>query len=295
MKSFAQDLRRWRLAVGLLLVACILGLGSLALALDVPPYKGYVNDYADMISPQEEMKLERALQSFELTDSTQVAILTIPSLEGDSLEDFSIRTVDQWKVGQKGKDNGVLLLVAKNDKKIRIEVGRGLEPVLTDLLSGRIIDGVISPYFKTGKFDQGIEAGVAAIVQATRGEFKADRPGARGRRGDEPPPLLFQFLFFGLFLVAFLGRIWRPLGVIGGAVLFPLAFLFGLLPFSFLLLLLLIPAGAFGGWLLPFFMAGMLRGGVGYYGGGAGGSLGGGGFGGFGGGGFGGGGASGGW
>jgi uncharacterized protein len=295
LKSFSQDLRRWRLGVGLLIVACILGMGSLALALDVPPYKGYVNDYADMISPQEEMKLERALQSFELTDSTQVAILTIPSLEGDSLEDFSIRTVDQWKVGQKGKDNGVLLLVAKNDRKIRIEVGRGLEPVLTDLLSGRIIDGVISPYFKTGKFDQGIEAGVAAIVQATRGEFKADRPGARGRRGDEPPPLLFQFLFFGLFLVAFLGRIWRPLGVIGGAVLFPLAFLFGLLPFSFLLLLLLIPAGAFGGWLLPFFMTGMLRGGVGYYGGGAGGSLGGGGFGGFGGGGFGGGGASGGW
>jgi uncharacterized protein len=296
LKPFAQDLRRWRLGLGLLLVACILGLGSLALALDVPPYKGYVNDYADMISPQEEMKLERALQSFELTDSTQVAILTIPSLEGDSLEDFSIRTVDQWKVGQKGKDNGVLLLVVKNDKKIRIEVGRGLEPVLTDLLSGRIIDGVISPYFKTGRFDQGIEAGVAAIVQATRGEFKADRPGAGARRGDEPPPLLFQFLFFGLFLVAFLGRIWRPLGVIGGAVLFPLALLFGLLPFSFLLLLLLIPAGAFGGWLLPFFMAGMMRGGgVGYYGGGHGGSLGGGGFGGFGGGGFGGGGASGGW
>ncbi len=294
MRVFAPYLHRWRLGVGLLLVAGILGLASLALALAVPPYKGYVNDYADMISPQEQAKLERALQSFDLTDSTQVAILTIPSLEGDALEDFSIRTVDQWKIGQKGKDNGVLLLVVKNDRKIRIEVGRGLEPVLTDLLSGRIVDSVISPYFKSGRFDQGFEAGVAAIVQATRGEFKADRQGARVSRGDEPPPLLFQFLFFGLFLVAFLGRIWRPLGVIGGAVLFPLAFLFGLLPFSFLLLLLLIPAGAFGGWLLPFFMAGMLRGGgTGYYGGGGG--FGGGGFGGFGGGGFGGGGASGNW
>ncbi|RJX26424.1 MAG: TPM domain-containing protein [Desulfurivibrio sp.] len=280
----------------MLLVACIIGPVSLALALDVPPYKGYVNDYADMISAQEEVKLERALQSFELTDSTQVAILTIASLEGDSLEDFSIRTVDQWRIGQKGRDNGVLLLVSKDDRKIRIEVGRGLEPVLTDLLSGRIVDSVISPYFKRGSFDQGFEAGVAAIVQATRGEFKADRRGNRVRRGDEPPPLLFQFLFFGLFLVAFLGRIWRPLGVIGGAVLFPLAFLFGLLPFSFLLLLLLIPAGAFGGWLLPFFLAGMLRGGgMGYYGGGHGGGFGGGGFGGFGGGSFGGGGASGSW
>ncbi|MCG2747870.1 MAG: TPM domain-containing protein [Desulfobulbaceae bacterium] len=294
MRVFAQYIRRWRLGLALLLVTCVLGLGSLALALDVPSYKGYVNDYADMISPQEETKLERALQSFDMTDSTQVAILTIASLEGDSLEGFSIRTVDQWKIGQKGKDNGVLLLIVKNDRKIRIEVGRGLEPVLTDLLSGRIIDTVISPYFKSGKFDQGIEAGCVAIIQATRGEFKADRRGVR--RGKEPPPLLFQFLFFGLFLVAFLGRIWRPLGVIGGAVLFPLAFLFGLLPFSFLLLLLLIPAGAFGGWLLPFFMAGMLRGGgMGYYGGGGGGGFGGGGFGGFGGGGFGGGGASGGW
>ncbi|MEW6290315.1 MAG: TPM domain-containing protein [Thermodesulfobacteriota bacterium] len=297
MRSVAQYLRRCRRGAGLLLVvACILGPGCLALALDVPPYKGYVNDYADMISAQEEVRLERALQSFELTDSTQVAILTIASLAGDSLEDFSIRTVEQWKIGQKGRDNGVLLLVAKDDRKIRIEVGRGLEPVLTDLLSGRIIDGVISPNFKAGRFDQGMEAGVAAIIQAVRGEFKADRRGARVRQGDEPPPLLFQFLFFGLFLVAFLGRIWRPLGVIGGAVLFPLAFLFGLLPFSFLLLLLLIPAGAFGGWLLPFLLAGMLRGGgVGYYGGGHGGGFGGGGFGGFGGGGFGGGGASGNW
>ncbi|MEW6517938.1 MAG: TPM domain-containing protein [Thermodesulfobacteriota bacterium] len=278
-----------------LLLALLLCLAGLAFALDVPPYKGYVNDYADMISAQEETRLERALQSFELTDSTQVAILTIASLAGEALEDFSIRTVDQWRIGQQGRDNGVLLLVSKNDRKIRIEVGRGLEPVLTDLLSGRIVDSVISPYFKRGSFDQGFEAGVAAIVQASRGEFKADPRGSRVRRGDEPPPLLFQFLFFGLFLVAFLGRIWRPLGVIGGAVLFPLAFLFGLLPFSFLLLLLLIPAGAFGGWLLPFFLAGMLRGGgMGYYGG-HGGGFGGGGFGGFGGGSFGGGGASGSW
>ncbi len=290
------SLHRWPAFFVGLLVVCILSIGRFALALDVPPYKGYVNDYADMISAQEEVKLERALQSFDLTDSTQVAILTINSLEGDSLDDFSIRTVDKWKIGQKGKDNGVLLLVVKNDRKIRIEVGRGLEPVLTDLLSGRIIDRVISPYFKSGRFDQGFEAGIAAILQATRGEFTADSA-MRVKRGNEPPPLLFQFLLFGLFLVTFLGRIWRPLGVIAGAAIFPLAFLFGLLPFSFLLLLLLIPAGAFGGWLLPLFMSGMLHGGgIGYYGGGGQGGFGGdGGFGGFGGGGFGGGGASGDW
>lgn len=278
----------------LLAIICVLGPARPAVALDVPAYKGYVNDYADMISQPAEVKLERALQSFDLTDSTQVAILTVPSLAGDSLEDFSIRVATQWQIGQRGKDNGVLLLVAEKERAVRIEVGRGLEPVLTDLLSGRIVDGVITPSFQAGRIDQGFEAGVAAIIQATRGEFKATRRADRGRSAEEPSPL-FHFLFFGMFVVGLLGKIWRPLGVAAGSILFPLAFLFGLLPFSFLLLFLLIPAGAFGGWLLPLFMTGMLlRGGGGYYGGGFGGG-GGGGFGGFGGGGFGGGGASGRW
>jgi uncharacterized protein len=282
-----------RILLLLLAIICVLGPAArLAAALDVPPYTGYVNDYADMMSRPTEVKLERALQSFDLTDSTQVAILTVPTLAGDSLEDFSIRTVEKWQIGQRGKDNGVLLLVAKKERAVRIEVGRGLEPVLTDLLSGRIIDGVITPAFKSGGFDQGFEAGVAAIIQATRGEFQAERGGRpRGRTAEEPPPF-FHFLFFGMFVIGLLGRIWRPLGVAAGSILFPLAFLFGL-PFSLLLLFLLIPAGALAGWLLPLFMAGMLRGGGGFYGGGFGGGSGG--FGGFGGGGFGGGGASGRW
>ncbi|MBI5559626.1 MAG: TPM domain-containing protein [Deltaproteobacteria bacterium] len=263
-----------------------------ALALDIPPYKGYVNDYADLISSQAEVKLERALQSFDLTDSTQVAILTIPSLDGEPLEDFSIKVVEQWKIGLQGKDNGVLLLVAKNDKKIRIEVGRGLEPVLTDLLSGRIVDTVIRPLFKKDGFDEGFEAGIGAILQAVRGEFKAEgRRERAGRHGEESSPFL-QFLFFGMFVVAIMGKIWRPLGVVAGGILFPLLFFFGLLPFSFLMLLLLVPVGAFGGFLLPFMLGNiLLGGGMGYYGGGGHG----GGFGGFGGGGFGGGGASGDW
>ncbi|MDH5299428.1 MAG: TPM domain-containing protein, partial [Desulfobulbaceae bacterium] len=92
-------------------------------ALAVPAYRGYVNDYADLLSPATEARLERALQSFDLSDSTQIAVLTIPSLEGEDLEGFSIRTVEGWKIGQKGKDNGVLFLVVKNDRKMRIEVG----------------------------------------------------------------------------------------------------------------------------------------------------------------------------
>ncbi|MBC8316667.1 MAG: TPM domain-containing protein [Desulfobulbaceae bacterium] len=252
-----------------------------------------------MISPGMKSKLERALQSFELSDSTQIAILTLDSLEGDSLEDFSIRTVDKWKIGQKSKDNGVLLLIFKKDRKMRIEVGRGLESVLTDLLSGRIIDGVISPAFKAGKFDEGFANGIIAIVDATRGEFKGTGRLQRSRSRDEVPPV-FSYLFMGMLIVAFLGSVSKKLGVSAGAILLPLAVFTGLGPgASLLFLLFLIPVGMGSGLLLPIILSSFLSSRGHYYGGGFGGRssgrFGGGGFGGFGGGGFGGGGASGGW
>ncbi len=272
---------------------------SSAFGVEVPKYRGYVNDYASMMSTEVRAKLERALQSFDLSDSTQVAILTIDSLEGDPLEDFSIRVVDQWKIGQKGKDNGVLFLAVKNDHKLRIEVGRGLEHVLTDLAAGRIIDSVVTPRFKAGRFDEGFEAGTVAIIQTTRGEYKPDVRSRRGTR-DGDPPLLFKYLFFGMALVAFLGSNSKVLGVVAGAVLAPLIFFMGLPgKIGFIILLLLVPFGALVGFLLPLLLSGMThhRGGGYYMGGGGFGSSGrsGGGFGGFGGGGFGGGGASGGW
>lgn len=275
---------------------CCLWVSSVS-GLDVPDYHGYVNDYANMISPEMESKLERALQSFDLSDSTQITILTLDSLEGDSLEDFSIRTVDKWKIGQKDKDNGVLLLVFKKDRKMRIEVGRGLEGVLTDLLSGRIIDGVISPAFKAGRFDEGFANGVIAIVDASRGEFKGT--GRLRRSRDEVPPV-FSYLFIGLLIVAFLGSVSKKLGASVGGIVLPLAVFSGLgSGVSLLLLLFLIPVGIGAGLLLPIILSSFLSSRGYYYGGGLGGrrsgGFGGGGFGGFGGGGFGGGGASGGW
>ncbi len=283
----------------LLLALCLLLLaGALpARALEVPPYQGYVTDLAGMLAPATRQRIEQTLLAFEESDSTQVAVLTIPTLAGDSLEEFAIRTVEAWKVGQKGKDNGVLLLVSKEERKIRIEVGRGLEGVLTDILAGRIVDRIITPRFKAGHFDEGFEAGVGAIIAASRGEFKA----TEGRRpGQKQTPPLFNYLLFFAFLVGFLGRIGKAVGVVAGAVLLPIFVFFGLAsPLSWLLLLLLIPAGALLGLLLPLFFAGAGRSGGGYYMGGGGlgggGFSGGGGFGGFGGGGFGGGGASGSW
>ena len=277
----------------------IFGGTATAVGREVPRYQGYVNDYAAMMSAEVRAKLERELHDFDLADSTQVAILTIDSLEGDAIEDFSIRVVDQWKIGQKGKDNGVLFLAVKNDHKMRIEVGRGLEHVLTDLAAGRIIDGVVAPRFKAGRFDEGFAAGTAAIIQTTRGEYTPE-PGSRGEQGYGKPPPLLKYLFFGLLLIAFLGSASKPLGIVAGGVLLPLMVLMGLPgPIGWLLLLLLIPVGGLAGLLLPLLLIALMRpgGGGGFYsGGGFGGdSFGGGGFGGFGGGSFGGGGASGSW
>jgi uncharacterized protein len=162
----------------LLIICFILASASAsasAYALEVPALKGRVNDYGDMISQGTKSRLEQTLSDFEATDSTQVVILTVESLEGDSMEDFTIRVAEKWKIGQKGKDNGVILFASKNDRRMRIEVGLGLEGVLTDLLAGRILDNVISPKFKAGNFDDGFISGIDAIIQACRGEFKNDR------------------------------------------------------------------------------------------------------------------------
>jgi len=278
----------------------LLLLPRLATAIDIPKVQGYVNDYAGMLSPATKQRLERQLAGVDRTDSTQIAVLTVPSLEGDSIEDYSIKVVEKWGIGQKKKDNGVLLLVAKQERKIRIEVGYGLEGVLTDLLAGRIVDLVITPAFKKGDFDGGISQGVDAIIAATKGEFKAEgATRAMPRRGRRSSPL-FSYLLVGLFLIAFLGQLSRRLGMIGGALLLPAIFFLGTTSLSLLLLLLLLPAGALAGLILPILFASrgssgpFYRGGFGG-GGYGGGGFGGGGFGGFGGGGFGGGGASGGW
>jgi len=143
-------------------------------ALDVPPATGYVNDRADMLSPATERKLEEALRAFESSDSTQLVVLTIPSLEGEAPEEYSLRVAESWGIGQRDKDNGALLLIARDERKVRIEVGYGLEDRLTDLLAGRIIDLEITPRFRRGDFDGGILAGVEAMARAVRGAYRAE-------------------------------------------------------------------------------------------------------------------------
>ncbi|TAN41310.1 MAG: TPM domain-containing protein [Nitrospirae bacterium] len=288
----------------LLIPAFLFLLFSLSFALDVPPLTGYVNDYGAMLSPGVKAQLENELSAFEKSDSTQVVILTIPSLEGEVLEQFAIKAGETWKIGQKGKDNGVIIVVSKGDRKIRIEVGRGLEGKLTDLMAGRIVDLAIKPHFKRKDYDGGLRAGVAAVIDATRGEFKAGPAKSRQKRGKSS---LLTFLIFGAVAIIVLGSINRPLGAVGGAVGLPLSVLLSSISVGVVWLAVLGVVGLVLGLLLPLLFGSMGgRGGGGgyfpgggYYGGGGGfsgsGSSGGSDFGGGGGGDFGGGGASGDW
>lgn len=277
---------------------------SFCKALDVPQLRGRVNDYADMISAPVETRLEEELNSFEQSDSTQVVILTVPSLKGDVIEEFGIRVAEAWKIGQAGKDNGVILIASKEDRKMRIEVGRGLEGKLTDLMTGRIIDLVLKPRFKRGDFDGGFIAGVSAIIDASRGEFQSEETPSAG--GEEWfSPFFSILIFLGVFLIV-LGAISRILSSIAGAIGFPALIHLTIFPLGFVSFIILAMIGMGIGFLFPLmspvrgYSGPHRRGGVfqsgGFYGGGGGGFSGGG-SGGFsgGGGGFGGGGASGNW
>ena len=145
-------------------------------ALDVPKRpEGYVSDYAKLLSDSTRGRLEQALRDFEDKTGNQVLVATFPRLEGEVLENYSIRLAQAWKPGRKGKDNGVILVIFKEDRKVRIEVGYGLEGVLTDALCKLIIENEIVPRFRAGDYDGGIERAVTAILSATQGEYSAPR------------------------------------------------------------------------------------------------------------------------
>jgi len=137
-------------------------------AQDFPALTGYVNDGAGLLSPQGKDELESQLAQLEKDTTAQVFVATVKSLEGDSIEDYASRLFEKWKIGQKDKDNGVLFLVALDDHKMRIEVGYGLEPVITDGRAGRIRDDDVIPLFKKNDYEGGIKAGVASIEKYIR-------------------------------------------------------------------------------------------------------------------------------
>ncbi len=135
----------------------------------------YITDETGTLNTTQITQLNNKLSSFNRTTSNQVLVYIIPSLNGESLEDYSIRLAEKNKIGKKDKNNGVLVLIVKDDRKIRIEVGYGLEGALTDALCSKIIRNDITPQFKSGKYYEGIDKGIEAIISVTKGEYTADK------------------------------------------------------------------------------------------------------------------------
>ncbi len=164
---------RWgRWLAFLLLVGC-LALSSLARAdalVPVPPLQGRVTDLTGTLSPATREALTRQLADLEQAKGAQVAVLLVPTVGPESIEQYSLRVAEAWKLGRRGVDDGVLLLVAKNDRRARIEVGYGLEGAITDAQAKGIIEDRMFPLFRQGNFDAGVQAGVSALVSLIQGE-----------------------------------------------------------------------------------------------------------------------------
>lgn len=194
----------------LLLAGALAGAASPAAAKEVPYLSGRVVDEAGLLPADRAAAIEAQLGAFERETGTQVAVLTVASLEGEVIEDYSHRVAETWALGRAGEDDGVLLLVARDDRRLRIEVGYGLEGRLTDAQSGRIIRDVITPRFREGDFPGGIGAGVDAIVGTLGGDAEAiaavSRAPAPASGGGCAPPILFLFVVVWILLSLMRGR-----------------------------------------------------------------------------------------
>lgn len=267
----------------------------------VPALKSRVTDLTGTLAANETAQLEQRLAAFEAGKGSQIAVLIVPTTQPETIEQYSIRVAEAWKLGRKGIDDGALLLIAKQDRTVRIEVGYGLEGVLPDALAKRIVDEVIVPELRQGNFAAGIDAGIEQMMSVVEGEPLPPPQARRGERAssgnavmDNIIPLFIMLIVVAKVLQSIFGRF------IGAGIVSASAGFLGWLLFSSIVIGIIAAIFAF---FVSLFSSvpggGVFRGGRGGWpgggmGGGGGGGFGGGGFGG-GGGGFGGGGASGRW
>ncbi len=169
-----------------------------------PELAGRITDEAALLTPAEKTDIESDLASLEQTSTDQLAIVTVKSLQGYSIEDYGIGLARKWGIGQKGKDNGILLIVAPNDRKVRIEVGRRLEPFMTDTMSALIIQNAILPKFRRGDFAGGIKDGVRDIKSVVLGDAEEVKRRAAGSRTPQDDPTVVIHLIIFFLIVAFI-------------------------------------------------------------------------------------------
>ena len=231
-------------AVLLALLLC----GAAQAEVPVPPLSARVTDLTATLDAQQKQALESRLAAFEAKKGAQLAVLFIPTTQPETIEQFALRVAEAWKLGRKGVDDGALLLVAKDDRALRIEVGYGLEGALNDATAKRIIAEIITPFFKRGEFYAGIDAGTAAMMRVIDGEPLPPPQRAAASGSYDIESLLF--IAFGLVVVvggmlrALLGRfpaamlMGGGLGLLAWLTVAPMlvALLVGLMAFVFVLL-----------------------------------------------------------
>src|SRR5581483_2390167 len=182
-------------ALALAVAAVLAGAGLAGAIQEVPFLAGRVTDQAGLVPAATRERLERKLAELEKRTGAQVAVLTVATLDGEPIEDFAVRVFQSWKLGRRGVDDGVLFVVARQERRMRIEVGYGLESRLTDAVSREILDDRVRPRFRTGDFGGGIEAGVDAIVAVVQGAPLPAAPARAPERAPLPARLLFGALF----------------------------------------------------------------------------------------------------
>ena len=174
-----------RIALKNMLLAAMILAATSSAALEVPFLSGRVTDNAEVLNDGTRRSVTERLKAHEEKTGDQIAVLTVPSLEGENIEEYAVKVFESWKLGKKGKDNGVLIIVAPKDRRMRIEVGYGLEGTLTDLAAGRIVRNVMTPRFKSGDYNGGIDAGVQAILNLLE---KGEAPSGEGGTGERTRP-----------------------------------------------------------------------------------------------------------
>jgi len=168
---------------------------------EIPANDGWVTDLAGMLAPAEEERLEQLMESYRAGSGHEVALLTLPTLGGAVLERFALDVARTWKIGAVGLDQGALLLVVRDDRVMRIEVGRGLEGLLPDSVAGRILRQVLQPAFAEGRFGEGLTAGIEAIHAALGGDYGPLEEHSARQQGGDFGGLAFALLLLALFLL----------------------------------------------------------------------------------------------
>lgn len=197
-------MKRVFIILALIWLSCFLA--GRILAAEFPQPTGYVNDFSQMLSADFKQALEKNLSDFEKETNAEISVVTITSLEGEAVEEYAVRLFENWGIGKKTEDNGILLLISRDDRKMRLEVGYSLEPVVTDGRAGRIIREQMQPSFREEKYDEGVNLAVAKLEEYIR---SGEPPQEAELVREKVSQFLVLFIFGTIFLIwlsAFLGR-----------------------------------------------------------------------------------------